>query len=186
MSTPADVLNQVVPPLVRLARRPGALLLQVAGFAVGVFLLLGLVHGMLGDGASWVPFGIAVVLAVPVVTLAIRRHRLQVRTQGLDVHHRTVGAGGELVVRGGEPVVISQATSDAISAAIAESRLRTARYFPRIEAAQRAALAAAGGPVHAPYLRDDLRITVLALIGTLAAVPLASFGAIVTAFALLL
>jgi hypothetical protein len=188
MTAPADVLNQVVPPLVRLARRPGAWLLRVAALAVGVFVLLGLVHGAQGkDWVAWVPFVFALLLAVPVVTLAVRRHRLQVRTRDVELPQRTVsGSRTELVVRDGEPVAgLSPAASEAIAAAIAESRLRTARYLPRVEAAQRAAIAAAGGTVNAPYLKDDLRVTVLALLGTLVAIPVASFGAIVTALALL-
>jgi hypothetical protein len=186
MTAPADVLNQVVPPLVRLARRPGALLLQVAALAVGAFLLLGLVDGIQGTSwVAWFPFGLATVLAVPVVALALRRHRLQVRTRDVELNHRTIPAGSsEIVVRDGEPL-LPPATSAAIAAAIAESRLRTARYLPRVEAAQRAAIAAAGGTVNAPYLKDDLRLTVLALLGTLIAIPLATLGAIVTAFALL-
>ncbi|MHB1063666.1 MAG: hypothetical protein ACYC1Z_04090, partial [Georgenia sp.] len=73
----------------------------------------------------------------------------------------------------------------AMSAAMAEGTLRTARFLPRVEAAQRAALVAAGGPVHAPYLRDDLRVTITALVGTLAAVPLSVLGWIITAVLLL-
>lgn len=187
MSAPADVLNQVVPPLVRLARRPGALLLEVAGFAVGMFLLLGLVHGSQGGGwTSWIAAGVAGVLAVPVVDLAIRRHHLQQRTEGLDLHRTVSPSSGELVIRDGEPVGgMSSGTRDALAAAYTEHRIRSARFLPRVEAAQRAALAAAGGPVNAPYLRDDLRVTLLALLGTLAAIPLGTLGAMLTAIALL-
>jgi hypothetical protein len=74
---------------------------------------------------------------------------------------------------------------DALNAAMAENAVRTARFLPRVEAAQRAALAAAGGPVRAPYLKDDLRVTLVALLGTLAAVPLSAIGAVITAVVLL-
>lgn len=187
MSAPADVLNQVVPPLVRLARRPGALLLEVAACAVGSFLLLGVVHGVQGDGASsWSAVVVAAVLAVPVVDLTLRRHRLQRRTEGLDVHRTVAPASREVVIQDGEPVAgMSPEARDAFAAALAEHRIRRARFFPGLEATQRAAVAAAGGTVNAPYLKDDLRVTLLALLGTLAAIPLATLGAIVTALALL-
>ena len=58
--------------------------------------------------------------------------------------------------------------------------------FPRVEAAQRALLRAAGGPVKAPYLRDDLRVTLVAFLGTVAAIPLGVLGAFGCAFSLLL
>jgi hypothetical protein len=184
MSAPADVLNQMVPPLVRLARRPGALLLEVAGFAVGSFLLLAVVHGVQGNGpSSWVAAVVAIVLALPVVDLALRRHRLQARTEGLDVH--TVTGSRELLIRDGEPAADRSDSADAFAAALAEHRIRAVRFLPRIEATQRAALAAVGGPVNAPYLKDDLRVTLLALLGTLAAIPLGTLGAIITAIALL-
>lgn len=187
MTAPADVLNQVVPPLVRLARRPGALLLEVAAFAVGSFLLLGVVHGVQGEWpSSWGAAIVAAILAVPVVDLALRRHRLQLRTEGLDVHRTVAPASREVVVVDGEPVGgMSSEGRDAFAAALAEHQIRSARFFPRIEATQRAAVAAAGGTVNAPYLKDDLRVTLLALLGTLAAIPLATLGAIVTAIALL-
>ena len=58
--------------------------------------------------------------------------------------------------------------------------LRTARYFPRVEAAQRALVLAAGGTVNAPYLKDDLRVTLVALLGTFVAIPVGAIGAMVS------
>lgn len=187
MTAAGEFLNQVVPTLVRIARRPGALLLSAAGLNVGLFAILGLVHGLTRDGwSAWVPLGLAAVLAVPVAVLALRRHRLQRQTAELGPTSTVTVATGEIVVMG------SGAADDhlrdersAMNAAMAEGTLRTARFLPRVEAAQRAALVAAGGPVHAPYLRDDLRVTITALVGTLAAVPLSVLGWIITAVLLL-
>ena len=174
MSTPGDVLNQVVPTRIRLARGPGAALLTAASLAVGSFAGLALVLAL--APGSWVPFVVASVLAIPVLVLAVRRHRLHQQAESLTAH-RTIAS---------EPAEPGTAASEqAISDAVYESTLRTARVLPRVEAAQRAALAAAGGPVRAPYLQDDLRVTLLALLGTLVAVPLATLGAIITAIALL-
>jgi len=57
--------------------------------------------------------------------------------------------------------------------------------MPRIDAAQRSAIAAAGGVVNAPYLRDDLRITILSALVAAVAVPVGSFFAILAVLALL-
>jgi hypothetical protein len=186
MTATGDFLNQVVPTLVRLARRPGALLLTAAGLSVGLFAVLGLVAGLTGEGwTAWVPLGLAAVLAVPVVVLTVRRERLQARTQDLHLHRTVDQAGAGVVVVRSEPTDRLREEVDTLSAAMAESAVRTARFLPRVEAAQRAALRAAGGPVRAPYLADDLRVTVVALLGTLAAVPLSTIGWIATTVALL-
>ncbi len=58
-------------------------------------------------------------------------------------------------------------------------------WMPRVEAAQRAAIAAAGGIVNAPYLKDDLRVTIVSAILSGLAIPAATFFAFVAFFALL-
>jgi multisubunit Na+/H+ antiporter MnhG subunit len=58
------------------------------------------------------------------------------------------------------------------------------RVFGRIERAQRSLLAAAGGPANAPYLADDLRVTVAAFVGTLVTIALGGLLVIVLAIAL--
>jgi hypothetical protein len=191
MTAAGDMLNQVVPTLVRVARRPGALLLSTAAAGVGIFALLGLLLGAGGVGwTAWIPFALAILLAVPVLLLAVRRARLQSQTRDLELHHTVVGGHGEVVVvdsQGQDPGRYAlQDEVDTINSAMAEGAVRTARFLPRVEAAQRAALVAAGGRVRAPYLVDDLRVTIVALLGTLAAVPLSVLGATVTAVMLLM
>ena len=73
---------------------------------------------------------------------------------------------------------------DRARAARAEAGLRDT-WMPRIDAAQRSAIAAAGGVVNAPYLRDDLRITILSALVAAVAVPVGSFFAILAVLALL-
>jgi len=191
MTAAGDMLNQVVPTLVRVARRPGALLLSTAAAGVGIFALLGLLLGAGGVGwTAWIPFALAILLAVPVLLLAVRRARLQSQTRDLELHHTVVGGHGEVVVvdsQGQDPGRYAlQDEVDTLNSAMAEGAVRTARFLPRVEAAQRAALVAAGGRVRAPYLVDDLRVTIVALLGTLAAVPLSVLGATVTAVMLLM
>ena len=58
-------------------------------------------------------------------------------------------------------------------------------WMPRVEAAQRAAIAAAGGTVNAPYLKDDLRVTIVSAILAAIAIPAATFFIFVAFFSLL-
>ena len=186
MSATSDAMNQIVVNVVRLARRPGLLLLLAAGVPVGVFALLALLVGRDAETwAGWGPLAAAVVLAAPVVVLAVRRERLQRTTARLG-DQPVVAPGGVVVVTGdtARPPLEEELTT--WTEAMDEGRVRTARWFPRVEAAQRALLRAAGGPVNAPYLRDDLRVTLVAFLGTVAAIPLGVLGAFMCAFALLL
>lgn len=182
MTSNAELLNEALRSLVRLADRPGAALVRVAGLGVGVFALLGLVYRLGNtDPSGWLPFALAAVLAVPVVVLAVRRWRLRALALDAPSAPTVTPRVGEVVVPGTDDGV----PHEPVAEAIVEGRIRTARFMPRVEAAQRAAVAAAGGTVNAPYLRDDLRVTIAALIGTLAAIPLSTLGSIVTAIVLL-
>lgn len=184
MTTPANFLNEVVPPLVRLVDRPGALLLRAATYGVAVLALLGVVHAISHKGwPAWLPLGTAGVLAVPVAVLWVRRRRLRILTTGLGAQPTIANGSSAVVVH--DDAAAGSETLGGYDAAVAENRIRRARFLPRVEAAQRAAVAAAGGTVHAPYLQDDLRVTLVALFGTLAAIPLSTLGSIVTAISLL-
>lgn len=192
MTATGDVLNQVVPALVRLARRPGAALLWLAAATLGAFAVLGLVHGLTGNAAGdWLPLVLAAFLAIPAVVLAVRRRRLQHQVEEVGPRPTIAGSSGEVARRdqwadGRVPGDGRwQDERETLSAAMAENALRTARFLPRVEAAQRAARRAAGGTVQAPYLKDDIRITLVALLATLASIPLASFGTVVTLVLLL-
>ncbi len=184
MTSPGDVINEAVPALVRLTDRPGAALLRVAGLGVAAFAALGLIFAQTGPRpGALLPLVLAAVLALPVGLLALRRWRLQAFTADLSRHPTvTPEAGAVDTYAAGSPAASRQ---DPLGDAIVEGRIRTARFMPRVEAAQRAAIAAAGGTVNAPYLRDDFRVTLIALLGTLAAVPLSTLGSIVTAIVLL-
>ncbi|MFC4555192.1 hypothetical protein [Georgenia faecalis] len=192
MTAMGEAMNRIVPNLVRLARKPGQVLLVAAAVPVAAFAVLTTIFG---TGATswtgWLPLVAALVLAVPVALLAWRRERLQRTTASLDPHPTIVEGGGEIVVIDVTTAVDprrAQLESElgALSEAYAEGQVRTARWLPRVEAAQRSLLRAAGGTVNAPYLKDDLRVTLLAFVGTVAAIPLGVLGTFVTAFALLL
>ena len=55
----------------------------------------------------------------------------------------------------------------------------------RVDQAQRALMTAVGGPVNAPYLRDDLRVTLAAALGMFVAIPIGGLAAIIIALVLL-
>ncbi|WP_156250329.1 hypothetical protein [Pseudactinotalea terrae] len=59
------------------------------------------------------------------------------------------------------------------------------RVFGRMERAQRALLRAAGGPTKAPYLVDDLRVTVAAFAGTMLTIAVGGLTILVMAAVLL-
>lgn len=59
------------------------------------------------------------------------------------------------------------------------------RVFGRMERAQRALLTAAGGPTKAPYLVDDLRVTVAAFAGTIGTIVVGGLAILVLAAVLL-
>lgn len=65
-----------------------------------------------------------------------------------------------------------------------ESAQRRDTWMPGVEAAQRAAVAAAGGTVNAPYLKPDLRVTIVSALLTMGVIPLGIFFSIVCLFAL--
>ena len=64
---------------------------------------------------------------------------------------------------------------DRLNDAAAEAAQLRETWMPRIEAAQRSTIVAAGGLVNAPYLKDDLRVTLLSGIFTLLSIPLGVF-----------
>lgn len=189
MSATSDAMNRIVTNVVRLARRPGFMLLVAAAVPVGVFLFLSLLVGLHAvSWVGWLPFALAILLAVPVVLLAVRRERLQRTTASLG--ENPVIGDGVVVVRGPDQTEAQRAALEeelgTLSAAMEEGQVRTARWFPRVDAAQRSLLRAAGGTVNAPYLRDDLRVTLVAFLGTVVAIPLGVLGSFISAFALLL
>ncbi|GAB2987720.1 hypothetical protein [Actinotalea caeni] len=85
-----------------------------------------------------------------------------------------------------QPEASSRGAGARMTRALGVGRLAViGRVFGRMERAQRALLAAAGGPVRAPYLVDDLRVTVAALLGTVATAVVGGLAALVLAAVLL-
>ena len=182
-----ELVNRVFPALIRFGSRPGAALLVAAAIADGSFLLFAwLAVRATGSPFAWLLFAGAAALALVIALFAWRRRRLAA--------HRAEAVGVPAAQRLSPGVVAgSGAPSDRLDEELSllqevqwGGSLRPARYFPRIEATQRALVRAAGGTVNAPYLKDDLRVTLVALLGTMAAIPLASFGTILSLLVLAL
>ena len=57
-------------------------------------------------------------------------------------------------------------------------------WMPRVEAAQRGAIAAAGGTVNAPYLKDDLRVTLVSAMTAGVLIPIELLVGFIAFFAL--
>lgn len=173
-----ELINRVLPAIIRFGSRPGAILLAAAAVSDGFFLLVSwLAVRNVGGLLAWLLLLVAVVFAVAIAGFAWRRHRL---ARHLDEMELALGrqnlTSGEIAPATPAPERTQLAEELNLWQEVQlENSLRTARYLPRVEAAQRAMVRAAGGVVNAPYLKDDLRLTLLALLGTIAAIPV-SFG----------
>nr|NLD40760.1 hypothetical protein [Actinomycetales bacterium] len=154
--------------IIRLANAPGAVLVRVAGMAVVPFLVLAILAVRNQPAVfAWILLALAVFLSAGVAFFAWRRARLAALVDEAEVH----------AARDLEPVEVHVADQlGQLQEFDAERRLRRDTWLPRVEATQRALVRAAGGVERAPFLKDDLRVTLIALLVTLAAVPAGTLG----------
>lgn len=214
MSSLPESIGQLARVLSLLFRLPSAAVLLLATAAAGLAVILAAVNLTTAAPATaghWVVLALAVLLALPVALFAIRRRRWlrAVETSTPAVVSTELVAPDELADRVSDQMGSAPGSEDTriVLEAITEGRMpsgmgtgpraRMTRWLgsgrlgilghalTRLEQAQRALLVAAGGPVSAPYLRDDLRLSALALLGTLVAIPLAGLLAIILALVLL-
>ena len=190
-----------------MTRGPGKSLVRTAALVDSTLLALGALLARRGVGAfSVLVLALGAVFGAGILVFAIRRARLESRVEEWKRARRATVAGEaassstdysdryrdaapsdshEVVVIDGAPRSDeADPADDRARAARAEAGLRDT-WMPRIDAAQRSAIAAAGGVVNAPYLRDDLRITILSALVAAVAVPVGSFFAILAVLALL-
>lgn len=178
MSVLPGSLSLFLPILVQLLRGPGKIYTLLNGLLVG----LGLWAALRADSA------VATVCAVILGLLAAGIIIFAIRGQRLATHVEELATLSKRTVPSTEVVTAEERDERAEFArryeeASREASLKTARFMPRVEAAQRAAIAAVGGIGNAPYLKDDLRYTILAGLITVAAGPIAFFLLIVIAVA---
>ena len=203
----AGSLKDVLPLVEEMTRGPGKSLVRTAALVDSTLLALGALLARRGVGAfSVLVLALGAVFGAGILVFAIRRARLESRVEEWKRAGRATVAGEaassstdysdryrdaapsdshEVVVIDGAPRSDeADPADDRARAARAEAGLRDTG-MPRIDAAQRSAIAAAGGVVNAPYLRDDLRITILSALVAAVAVPVGSFFAILAVLALL-
>lgn len=203
----AGSLKDVLPLVEEMTRGPGKSLVRTAALVDSTLLALGALLARRGVGAfSVLVLALGAVFGAGILVFAIRRARLESRVEEWKRAGRATVAGEaassstdysdryrdaapsdshEVVVIDGAPRSDeADPADDRARAAWAEAGLRDT-WMPRIDAAQRSAIAAAGGVVNAPYLRDDLRITILSALVAAVAVPVGSFFAILAVLALL-
>lgn len=203
----AGSLKDVLPLVEEMTRGPGKSLVRTAALVDSTLLALGALLARRGVGAFPVlVLALGAVFGAGTLVFAIRRARLESRVEEWKRAEQSTVAGEaassstdysdryrdaapsdshEVVVIDGAPRSDeADPADDRARAARAEAGLRDT-WMPRIDAAQRSAIAAAGGVVNAPYLRDDLRITILSALVAAVAVPVGSFFAILAVLALL-
>ena len=203
----AGSLKDVLPLVEEMTRGPGKSLVRTAALVDSTLLALGALLARRGVGAFPVlVLALGAVFGAGTLVFAIRRARLESRVEEWKRAEQSTVAGEaassstdssdrsrdaapsashEVGVIDGAPRSDEAEPADARArAARAEAGLRDT-WMPRIDAAQRSAIAAAGGVVNAPYLRDDLRITILSALVAAVAVPVGSFFAILAVLALL-
>lgn len=203
----AGSLKDVLPLVEEMTRGPGKSLVRTAALVDSTLLALGALLARRGVGAFPVlVLALGAVFGAGTLVFAIRRALVESRVEEWKRAEQSTVAGEaassstdysdryrdaapsdshEVVVIDGAPRSDeADPADDRARAARAEAGLRDT-WMPRIDAAQRSAIAAAGGVVNAPYLRDDLRITILSVLVAAVAVPVGSFFAILAVLALL-
>ncbi|MDO5726834.1 MAG: hypothetical protein Q4Q03_02795 [Bowdeniella nasicola] len=185
----SPTVARLLPAILRMCDRPGALLLRLATFALTLFTLMAALVWYHSDTLTrYLPALFALAGWICVGTFSYFRAGIR---RSLDSHPPQTITGTELQTSDPTSTSSDLATGlhadiTAIGEAYRETQIITTRFFPRINATQRALVHAAGGVVNAPYLRYDLRLVLASFVGTNLTVALATFGSIVCALALLL
>lgn len=170
----SETVSRLLPTIMMMARRPGKAVLILSSLALAIYtlasvLLLNTSHTFI----AYLPLATALVGWIAVGIFAWYRARINQqlpdRTSSRDLAVPAGTADNGLDTR-------YRAEAEALGSAYQESRIHTVRFLPRIEAAQRGLLRAAGGPVQAPYLRYDMRWVLLSFLGTICAIPLSIAG----------
>lgn len=208
MSLGAGSMNLFLPAIERLSRLPGKVLVAMSAAGNALLLITGWMAGQRHGGVGgWLPFGVGVVLTAVLIFFAVRRQRLESRldaysAQAIERYNRIMNPpqnAGEISAGGGDGVVIDEQgvvipgpNSEAMRheaellksrerqrAAELEATNRKNTFMSRLEAAQRAAIASAGGIENVPHLKDDLRWTIVSAGITLVSIPVIGFLIIV-------
>lgn len=203
MSLTAGSLSIILPIIERLTRIPGKALVVAAGLLNALVLVVGWNAGRSSDAfVSWIPFVGGVLFSIATIVFAILRHRLETRVEKTAKRFTKDQAGPVVTVddvgttsssqglilytddgrtiHGPNPQALSEEEKRVrnqrrMTDARAQAADKRDTFMPRVDAAQRAAIAAAGGVQNAPYLKDDLRITIVSALLTMTSIPVGLF-----------
>jgi len=183
MTSHADLVHRVAAAIIGFARRPSKWLLSAAGIALGVFTALALIIVVNADGwASWIPLILAAAMAVPVITLAVRRQRLLAAVDSLGRHQIVrVETEGTIVTTGAAGEEQMADNLGVFAARFTDGGRKGRGLFPNVSVVQSMLLRSLGGTVNAPYLRDDLSVTFAVTLATLLIIPIAAAGSVILA-----
>lgn len=179
MSPLPGALSVILPLLVKLLRGPGKLFIMTNGAIIALVLWLTINAVNDGYGSAWVPLVFGAIFALAILIFGVRLAKLSRYVNELE-NLQDQSSGQEITTRDGRSVSEEDARQRFQDASW-EASQKTGKFMPRVEAAQRAAIAAAGGTVEAPYLKDDLRITIVSGLLAMAAGPVGFILLIATA-----
>ncbi len=165
--------------LIQVANAPGALLVRASALFTLPYLVFAIIAARVNPSVmSTILLVIAVVLAAGLAFFAWRRDRLSKLVDEAEENAMARAIGyAELTSpsdRSAEELV-----ADRMQQMLdfeEERHLHKDTWMPRVEATQRALVRAAGGVQAAPYLKDDLRVTLISMVVSVAAIPASAVG----------
>lgn len=171
---------------------PGRMLIKFALLSAGSTTLLALI-GLLAYGSAgwWFPLLVGLIGLLITGFFALRRYQLQ--TAIANSGPRQVVGEASAIVRAEDAQKsqedelrdFAQREGEKVARARAEYENKTAKYFPRIEAAQRSMRQLVDPSYDARWLDHDMRPTLVSFFATAAVIPITGFFTVVTAFVLL-
>ncbi|WP_216404641.1 hypothetical protein [Arcanobacterium phocae] len=194
MSITAGSLQYLLPIIERIVRFPGKIVVVASGIVTALALAMGWAAGRTAESVvSWWPFIVSVIFAVAVATFGVLRFRLaQAVDSSIDKMTQSLAGSDDVTIINPDGTYVgahAHTFDDEVARVRASQRRRDAQaaaahkrnvFFPRIEAAQRAAIAGAGGVENAPYLKYDVRIILLSAILSIVAIPVGIFTFVVS------
>lgn len=173
---------------------PGRLLIKIALLtAVSTTLLGGIGVWAYSGFGWWIPFIVGLVSLGITGFFILRRKQLHDALEQSGPRHVIDNEAQSLVVldeNGHDPEyelhAFAQREGEAFGRARMEYQHRPARFFPRIEAAQRSLRSYVDPTYDAPWLNHDIRPTLVAFMATALSIPVCGFFTVITAIALIL